>query len=94
MSIPGQSDRVEKVTELLGEVSRNEGACSKVTSSAGGCFPRGSIFPSYPVIKLVTQLDFREMRTMDSIMGILVSPDKLHNDVSDTVSQDTAGSRM
>lgn len=44
MSIPGQSDRVEKVTELLGEVSRKEGACSKVTSSAGGCFPRGVSF--------------------------------------------------
>lgn len=44
MSIPGQSDRVEKVTELLGKVSRKEGACSKVTSSAGGCFPRGVSF--------------------------------------------------
>lgn len=71
MSIPGQSDRVEKVTELLGEVSRNEGACSKVTSYAGGCFPRGSIFPSYPAIKLVTQLDFREMCTVDRSWGPL-----------------------
>lgn len=58
-------------------------------------FPGGvSFLPSYPAIKLVTQLDFREMCTVESIMGTLVSPDKLHDDVSDTVSQDTAGSRM
>lgn len=56
MVIPGQTNRVERVPKLLGEVSGHEGACSKATSSAGG-IPRGIGSPPYPAIKLVTLSD-------------------------------------
>lgn len=46
MLILGQTDSW-KATELLGEASGMRGAYSETTSSAGGCFPRGSIFPPY-----------------------------------------------
>lgn len=63
------------------------GAYSETTSSAGGCFPRGNIFPPYLDIRVVicilgTHLDFRELFSVDGITGTLVS----HADVSDTAT--------
>lgn len=59
-------------------------------------FLGGGIFPSYPAIKLVSQLDFREMCTVDSITGTLVSLTSFQGPtmMCQIVSRDTAGSRM
>lgn len=89
MLTPGQTERVEEVTKC--EVSlRREGACSKATASAGGCFPRMGVSPPFPSIRHVICLLVAFQRNVHwtELQGPECpdKPPRAHADVSDTVS--------